>query len=332
MLRSEKGDAIILLSILITGIVMLICVIAVESLRNSADIQNVQKKSLNNLYQAEEGIEYSLYTNKQKNQNQDFSVDSKHFAISLFENDNKELGEKAVQKLIEPIEGRGAVIVSESNESEDVLKRAVFANIPHRYYDQVPLWNIRDDCEEEGINCSFETESANEEQIYQTAFYNGNFKNDDEEWSVENTKYRLIFVCASDNCTMSGIRVGANCNFTECGVEGFVDVPDYNCLLNPISLEGEPGKEFPDGERSGKVIVSDWVSYEQKDGTPFDLRGKKIVVQFTLNEGALEKVNGLSSENGEIRMCKKKNNGTWEPLLDKRLGLASLEIKQFPSP
>jgi len=331
LFRSEKGDAIILLSILITGIVMLICVVAVESLKSSADIQNVQKKSLNNLYQAEEGIEYSLYTNKQKNENQNFaaSVNAKSFDVALFDGDDKKLGADAFQRLIEPIGKSDAVVVSEGGAENDTLKRVVFANIPRRYYDQVALWYINDGCE--GIGCSLGTEEITSlgDHVYQVAFKNGTFNEGQTGWEADKIQYRLIFMCMSDSCRIKDLRIGVDCDLTQCETGGFNVA---GCLLSPDA----PGNTefFPNKGRSGRVIVSDWVQYKDSNNEISDLRGKKVMVQFTLeDEGGLEKVSELPlSENGEPAMCKKNDDGTWEPVQNERAGLASLEMKKVSKP
>ena len=62
--KKHRGDAVILLSVLVSGLVILISSIAAQNLKKSAEIQGVQKKSLKSLYEAEEGVENGLFLAK----------------------------------------------------------------------------------------------------------------------------------------------------------------------------------------------------------------------------------------------------------------------------
>lgn len=322
LIRSEKGDAIILLAILVTGIVALICVIAVENLKKSFEIQNIQKASLDSLYKAEEGIEYSLYANKEKTAGID---NQEPFAISVWENNDKKGGDNAIQKLIEPTEGRNVIVISESsnnqNSSQD-LRRTVFANLPSKYYNQVTLWNSNEDCSSDS-ECISSRENNDMEsgQTYQVVLDSADFQK--EDWNKDNIEYRFIFNCGDSQfskngvgtvkgCEIKDLKVGLGCDFSQCPVG---------------ACSSFMGIDFSGGgsEAYGNTILSDWFKYIDANESTLDLRNNKLVVQFKLVNGTMEETSGPSQD---LKMCKEKNDGTWQMFNDRRGGLASMEIRK----
>jgi|GEM_PF-1600749 len=321
--KSQKGDAIILLAVLVTGIIMLVTAVVVESLRRSGELQSLQKQSVDNLYKAEEGVEFGLYANKEKTFTE---KENPPFSIKVYENSSSDgtdsLG-AAYEKLKLPAQNRSLVITSQnaSNGNDGTLKRTVFANVPSKYYDQVELWDSRNNC---GANCDVSNAcavdgEADDGHLYQiilnaSDFQRGDCGEDpDSAWCVDNTRYRVALNCGGDSCTVRDLQVGIDCDSSQCGAS--------NCSpLLDMDLWGG------NSQMSGKVILSDWFKFFDTEGNTVDLRNKSVMVQFYLVSGSLEQIGGLNGE--DIKMCKQKIDGTWTSSTGNTCGMATLEFRK----
>ena len=296
---------------------MLITVIAVENLRQSAQIQGVQKQSVDSLYKAEEGIEFSLYANKQKNVR--WWRKDHAFNISVWDNGNdNNTDAEALDDLAQPTQNRNIVVTSENvtNRNDNMgLKRTVFANLPSRYYNQVPLWDFTNNCDSGNCIVSASNNDMESGHTYQVFLANADFQKDG--WTSDKTEFRLIFACRSGQiCTVKNLRVGVGCNYSECP-----------STTSSTSCTAFTDIDFWDGqtEMTGNLILSDWFKYMDNAGNTFDLRNNKMLVQFDLVRGIMEEASGSS---GEIKMCKQNSDGSWIPFTDRSGGLASVEARR----
>jgi hypothetical protein len=329
--KSQKGDAIILLSVLVTGIVLLVTAVVVENFRKSSELQSVQKQSVDNLYKAEEGIEYSLYANKVKD------LDSEKagvpFSVKVWENGSN-VGDAdtsaAFYSLKKPSQGRDLLITSEnisaSSDNNDI-KRTVFANVPTRYYDQVPLWSFRNNCPSGNCSVSPPDSDVEEGNIYRIILNTGDYQRGDcgssssTGWCPGNTYYRVVLVCGSDKCKASGLKAGAGCsNVTDCNT--------ISCSTPPTGFKEINFLKGHNTMNGGGVLISDWFNLrDDSSNNLVDLRNNKLVVEFTLTEGTLEEVSGLSGD--DIKMCLRNSDAdSWNFSKDKIIGLGSIEIRR----
>lgn len=312
--RSQKGDAIILLSVLVTGIVMLISAIAVENLKKASQLQNLQRNSVNELYKAEEGIEFALYANKEKI----FvgPASNSPFSVSVWENNIKNTGTQALNKLSQLTQGKNIVISSENNPDSSTygnLKRTVFANLPSRYYDQLSLWDFTNGCGSENCNITDNNNDMQSGHAYQAVLSTSDFQK--SGWTSDNTQYRVVFRCTSSDCEIKNLRVGTGeCNFTQCPLSGCSSLMDINFWNESNDM-------------SGSVIVSDWFQYRDADYKLIDLRNGKLLVYFEIVSGNLAEASGLAGN--DIKMCKQNSDGIWQALTDRLGGTTNLEIRKM---
>ena len=322
LVKSQKGDAVIMLSILVTGIIILVTAVVAESLMRSDELQSVQKQSVDNLYKAEEGIEYSLYANKTK----EFEAKANPpFSLKVWENGNTNGTNglpDAYDVLQQPTQNKDVVVTSQNVNNQnvnggtggtnagDISKRTVFANMPSRYFDQVPLWGSRNSCG--SGNCSVSTSGNDMEsgRTYQVVLTAADFQQ--EGWDLSHLRYRLVLKCGSNAFTVRNLEVGMGCNFTQCAISG------CTTFMNIDLWNGE-------STMTGKTILSDWFKLLDNNGNTVDLRNSKMVVQFDLVSGNMEEIN-TSSE--DIKMCKQNANSSWSTFSDRTGGLSSLEIKK----
>jgi len=325
--QSQKGDAIVLLSIIVTGIVMLISVIAIENLRKSIELQGVQKKSLDSLYKAEEGIEYGLYVNKEK---QEEATDNLPFYISMWENGVVKKGLQALEQLLQPTEGRNIVITSESSNDNQAPKRTVFSNLPNKYYGQVPLWNILEGCGDNGQDCdiTYEDNDIKDPTVYQVVVPSAMYEN--SSWDNDKTVYSLSFKCGGKeyweengpgiDCTLKNVKLEVTgCDVSTCKIEG---------CSKTIPIKFNNGED----QITGKSISTEWFKIaDPGTGQPINLTNEKIVIEFELVSGSMEEAEFNGSSNTDILMCKQNSDGTWRDFRDRRGGLSSMDIRLVES-
>lgn len=332
--KSEKGAAIVLVAVLVTGIVMLVSVIAIENLRKSTELSGIQKRSLDNLYKAEEGAEYGLYVNKEKKLDNANTNTNGHFNISIWEKDTNvtDKGDKALEKLKQPTEGRDIVITSQSKDNANTnqnkaSQKTIFTNLPNKYQDQVPLWNIREGCENNNDNCetSFENNTNGQYQvIVPTPIF------ERTGWS-QNLEYRLVFKCGitnfwnsnnnssggfSNGCTISNVKLKiVGCDVSTCdpanGIPG--------CTINK-DIDFRSGKSM-----SGYILPTKWFQIEE-NGNLVNLTDTKIVVEFSVDDGYVEKIYYPGSQN-TVRMCQ-NTGGSWSSSNNFTYGISSFEIRK----
>lgn len=293
---------------------MLISVIAVENLKKSSQIQSIQKESVDSLYEAEEGIEFSLYANKQK----DIMGmgENPPFSISVWDNNNdNKTGDRALERLRQPTQNQDVVVSSENitNQNDNKsLKRTVFANLPSRYYDQVPLWDRMNGCDADDCIVFAAGPDMAEGDTYQVVSSVADFQKD-IGWESDDTEYRLVFKCGGDEeCTIDDLKVGVGigCDYSKCDITGCTSFM---------------GIDFRNGDNSGRTILSDWFKYLDSDKNVVDLRNSKIVVQFKLVRGSMEEITNLPGE--DLKMCRQQHS-SWSPVPYSSGGLSSLEIRR----
>ena len=307
----------ILLSIAITGLVMMVSVIAIEKLKQATKLQNTQKLSLQNTYQAEEGIEFSLFSAKQGvanvNENStNANAPLNRFQVSLWDNNNKTEGTQALQQIAAQ-NGQEHFVISSKNKNNanqnqnKKLEKSAFSNVPSRFYDQVSVWNdVKDYCNlnNSTSNCadqSTDTNTMTTGKQYQIVASVAGFNT---PWT--SLKYRLIFRCLSKSCSARDLKIGYN----DCTTTG------TTC---PMTCGKWDSLTFWGGKTSmeANVLVSDWFT------TSTDLRGKKIVVQFESVSGTLKQIKTIFGPQNEIMMCK----GT-EVVRDRFGGLTKIDVKK----
>lgn len=343
ILGSQKGDAMILISIVITGLVVLVSTVALENLRKSVSVQGLQQKSLENLYKAEEGIEYSLFINKNKeliaNQNLNFNNNSSTisenkvaFNLTLFEESkdpkevpiHKKVDSDAVSELAGDTVGRKIVLVSESAKSNvndnTSLKRTLFANLPSRYYDQSSLGNTLSDCQKCQVeqNDTDQSSGTRFETILKT---NRVFPG----VNLSQISYRLTVNCGGSGflnlnrkCEVQDLKIGLEC--------GEIDSPNYNCPSSSSSNKSIVcNKNFSVNFNNEKNIASGYGSVSTirfKAPSGIDLREKTIVIRLKLNEGKLATLKDFCRFNNsctKTKMCTKKDSNPWLTVRDKNI-------------
>ncbi len=329
ILRSEKGDAMILISIVITGLVVLVSTVALENLRKSVSVQGLQQKSLENLYKAEEGIEYSLYVNKEKvNQNLNFNNNSSNisankvaFNLSLWDGTaQKKEDALAVNELVKDTVGRSIILVSQSakdNTNDNTnLKRTLFANLPSRYYDQVSMGTTLSDCQNCQVNQADSTIESGER--FEIVFKATNPYSAITDLSKIN--YRLTVNCGWDGvwnrkCEVQDLKIGVGCG--DITSTGF-NCPSTGTSSKSIACDQNFSVPFSNGSNimSGTGSVHS-IRFRAPSG--IDLRGKNIVVRLKLNSGKLNTLRdfcSITNTCAKLKMCK-KSNGTWTGIKDK---------------
>lgn len=322
-----------MVAILVTGIIMLVSVIAIENLRKSTKLQGIQKKSLDSLYKAEEGAEYGLYINKEKKT----KTFNRPFKISIWEkidqdaivkNDNQ-----ALEQLIQPTEGRNIIITSQSNENQNSSpQRTVFTNLPNKYQDQLPLWNIREGCGE-GCAVTYEGNEMEPGKVYRIVLTNAVFERN--SWSGAEWEYRLVFKCGNrefwqtslppgatmvSGCELSNLKIAADCSDPSlCNMD--------NCIHHKNDVN------FANGEArmEGKIIPTEWFQVVGSSGELVNLTNKKVIVEFKFERGSMEEVEFSNGSQEEVKMCRSNGGGenpSWEEFRDRWGGLASFEIRK----
>lgn len=340
--KKERGAVVILLSVIVTSLVMIITAIAAESFKKYAGIADLQKKSLEELYKAEEGIEYSLYVNKEKiytplnfNLNAT-SSGSQPFYLSSWEgngNTNAMEGNIAQNELTQTTIGRNIAVISESVSSSSQAKRSLFTTLPSRYYDQLTLWNSMENCGGTLGDCEIKdspNDMENEkdyEVVIDTAIYNNT------GWETENVEYRVNFNCGyyDSNCEISNFSIALDCganDFLDCPIDTPETVPEEKCNIfkNDIGMA-----EYENTE--GGNLQSEWFVVKDSNGNTVDLRGKRIIIDFTLLNGPMEEVcegscNNNNNDNETVEMCKKTDSQVWQKFTGRRGGVSGLEIRK----
>ncbi len=289
IIRERKGDAIILLSVAITGIVMLVSVMAIEKLKQSTKLQNTQKMSLQNTYQAEEGIEFSLFSAKEGVTNLNANSTNTNaplnrFQVSLWDNNNKSEGVTALEQIAGQTTKDRYIIasknkVSNTNQNTDKkLQKSAFSNVPTRFYNQVSLWNnMKDDCNAKDgqNNCSDIDISQNDmnesDKTYQVVSRLVDYQNN---WG--SVQYRVILTCTNlkSDCSVKNLKIKwENCT-----------TASNTC---PITCNKSQEITFGGGktETSGLILVSDWFT------VPDNLQTQTVVFEFSPgNTGKLSEI------------------------------------------
>lgn len=330
-IKSQKGAAIVLVATLVAGIVMLVSIIVIENLRKSISLQGIQKRSLDSLFKAEEGIEYGLYINKEK----EVKNFERPFKISIWEKINQNTviknDNQALEQLMQPKEERNIVITSQNDENQNSSpQRTIFTNLPSKYQDQVPLWSIREGCEK-GCTDSYQENDMEEGKTYRIVI-NSIFER--ASWSEVEWEYRLIFKCGgtafwetslpssvtTENCELSNVKLAIDCGDPSlCNVD--------NCIHKDKSVNFANGEDIMEG----KIIPTEWFKVTDSSGELINLTNKKIIVEFKLEQGTMEEVLLTTGTEEKTKMCRSnggEENPAWEEFRDRRGGLASFEIRK----
>jgi len=152
-LKSEKGTTVIIMAIIVAGMIMLVISVAAENIRQSLKTQGNQKKALDQVYQAEEGVEYAYYITKNDVEfegGHEEYIENAPFDISLWHKSGDDIEEvtgdnKDKIETMRDAVGEEYIIASESIESEDVSqahKKTIFT--------KNPFITIEEEGEEEG--------------------------------------------------------------------------------------------------------------------------------------------------------------------------------------
>lgn len=340
IIRSERGDAMILISIVITGLVVLVSTVALENLRKSVSIQGVQQKSLENLYKAEEGIEYSLFVNKEKvNQNLNFNNNSSTisenkvaFNLSLWEGaTQKKEDAAAVTELVKDTVGRNIVLVSQSSKDNvndnTNLKRTLFANLPSRYYDQASMGNTLSDCQ----NCQVLQEDTIVDSGTRFEIIMKTVPTFPTVTNPAQINYRLTVNCGwqgpfNRRCEVQDLKIGVGC--------GDLSTSSYSCPSSESASKSIAcDQNFSVPFVNGKNIMSENGSVRSvrfKTPSGIDLRGKTIVVRMKLNSGKLitlkDYCSSINNSCNKVKMCK-KTSGVWSSVKDKSVHIG-FDIKK----
>mgnify|MGYP000877829551 CR=1 FL=1 len=216
--QSEKGDAMILISVIITGLVVLVSTVALENLKKAGAVQGLQKASLDKLYKAEEGIELGLFVNREAfeapNKNpMDFCQDAnpskncKPFNLSVIDREaggGPNTGKKAVEKLSENPLDKNKDLIMVSQNSTDLSnskepKRSLMANLPSRYFNQAPIAGPALEC----TGCT--VYGPGEEPNTYKILLKTNRRPIDEL-----KDFQIFFHCVK-KCSISGVKIGIEC-------------------------------------------------------------------------------------------------------------------------
>ncbi len=331
----KRGDAVILLSVLISGLVILISAIATQNLKKSMEVQGVQKKSLNNLYKAEEGIESGLFTAKEST-----GVSATGAVINLW----KKVGESF--KLESDISGlmsstpKDDLVITSKNAPEvqsdgstqagEDTTKVLISNIPNTFPDQTLAWDYSRGCQNDAECPEVEEKSStgNNQLFYQAASQMANY----DERKIPNAEYRFIFKCARGaNCQVGTYKNGNwndkvtlkyASNLTSC---------DYSKC--PFVCGSETPFEVP-MESTGTIISKLTQTRRSQWFQPgANLNGKGIIVEFWVKEtgkglGGIKLSKNAVALDGTNKMCKREgSNGSYQGFNDQRIGLVKINVR-----
>ena len=335
--RKQRGDAVILLSVLVSGLVILVSAIAAQNLKKSAQIQGVQKRSLASTYKAESGIEYGLLVAKNslaslnQNTNKQFQINVWKKNPTTNEFDNVNTNAAAISLAVQT--PKDSIVLSSKNEtadSEDETRKVLISNVPNSFPNQVILWNNMKGCEDLSRCPADNPETGNEKISYQLAVPLSAF----DTGTITNPEYRLVFRCqGAVNCRMGTLvggyldkkiklkysGAGGACDFSQCA---------FSCeseVVKELSLryysDAVAGMNIP------KTIPTEWFTLETS------LSQKFVVVEFDVEEArnGVEEIK-LGSEvtkfDNSIKICKKKGSGAYKDYLDRRAGLVKVMARK----
>ncbi|MBM3256170.1 MAG: hypothetical protein FJZ04_01730 [Candidatus Moranbacteria bacterium] len=335
--RKRRGDAVILLSVLVSGLVILVSAIAAQNLKKSARIQGVQKRSLISTYKAESGIEYGLLVAKNslsslnQNANGQFQINvwKRNPATNNFDNVNTNAA--AVSLAVQT--PKDSIVLSSKNETaggEEETKKVLISNVPNSFPNQAVLWNNMKGCEDLSRCPADDPETGNEKISYQLAVPLSVFDTE----GISNPQYRLVFRCQGTvNCRM-GTMVGgylekkiklkysgssAACDFSQCA---------FSCeseAVKELSLryysDAVAGMDIP------KTISTEWFTLDAI------LSQKSVVVEFDVEEASkgVEEIklpSSITQFDGSIKICKKKGSDTYKDYTDRRAGLVKVVVRK----
>ncbi len=328
LLRSERGDAMILISIVITGLVVLVSTVALENLRKSMAVQGLQEKSLENLYKAEEGIEYSLYVNKEKsNKNLNFNEQGTTIAsnkasynLTFWEGTNaKKTDAEALTELSKETVGKKIVLVSQSAKSNTNdnanLKRTLFANLPSRYYDQISMGNTLSECQEcqsSQDDSDIKTGKKSEIILKTSNPYSG-------VTDASKISYRLTINCGGfQKCQIQDLKVGVDCG------DAF-NTSSYSCPASDSAGRSvRCDRNFSVPFSNGKNVMEGYGSLKSsrfKLPSGINMRGKNIVVRLKINSGRLVTLTDLCkflNNCNKTKICQEEGTG-WKTVKEKSI-------------
>jgi hypothetical protein len=212
--------------------------------------------------------------------------------------------------------------------------------LPNKYFDQVPLWNVREGCDEEEVSCTDIYENNEAYQMlegskYQVVVPSAVFER--SGWTDVDLEYRLVFKCGNsdywrgtmngtqtvEGCRVREVKIGiGGCDTTACKIEG---------CAKTISVNFSNGND----QMEGKILPTEWFQFvDSGSGNLIGLTNEKIIVEFELLEGSMEQVI-YGGQQGDIRMCRQESGDTWRDFKDLQGGLSSFEIrkaKNYPNP
>jgi len=314
ILASQRGDAMIMLSLVLTGLVMLVSVIAVDKLKQSSKIQNTQLSSLENTYKAEEGIEYTLFTAKEGAPIGEIQNDPQNplggpFRVSGWYNPDGSNTGQTIQRdnPLQDIASRDPeeqlVIISQNKQNPSSttsqnkkLDKTIFANLPSKFPGQNLLWWPRMDCLKS--NSCFGSSSLPNDKEYVVLFPSDNLKN--------YRKFKFVFKCeGGKTCKIKNIKVGyytgEDClNNVKNKLANFNDIGKVK-ILAPSPVNDGTGKkywvDFPVYNYSGNTTSIMW---DLSNNSNVDLSSAKGLMVYFQEDP--------SSQFGDFRKTKVVNS------------------------
>jgi len=335
--RSQKGDAVVMVSVLVAGMVFLVVALMMEKADRFSGTQELGKQAVENTYNAEEGLEYVIYSAKEginrENDQDSFGLSSVRYLNDGSQEETYDTTAKTLAAAVGSLPSDNLVIISQSKKAagagqDDKTKRSLFTNLPKSFYNQVSVWQNTAECYSGDSGsvkpsnlCYPDTGTGGTagEHNYQLTVPLSSLAAD---WS--NVKCKIIFKCrdsAANGCSISNARIrriiapapeGCLSGPQKCPMVNdnsnkdtfsLSDGDTPRCLSDPVSLT------FDGQDRSAphQLVFSDWFDPADYSDRLEGLGGQSLVVEFTAKDGSqgIEEtvVPLLQADNG-IAACK----------------------------
>lgn len=349
LVKSQKGDAIILVSVLVSGIVLLVVALMVEKSGKFTQTQDLSRKSIESSYKAEEGLEYILYTTKEGILNQN---NKKEFTLTGIKYDSNNIKKQTLTTTDETILEAATIlpadkliVISKSDDLEEentnvnsTAGKNLFSNLPKSFYNQVFAWQSTSGCYNgdffecaEQIVDKQNSASHNYQMIVPLSPISG-------DWT--NVKYKFVFKCSSKSntaCAVSSVKVRT---LLDPPPEGCLNYPQKcemvssnsgkdsfnsnsegaNCLSEPVEINLDNNGTGS----SNKLIYTEWFNPANSANILGDINGKNMVLEFTANDGEDGVEETILPQDDEgITLCKDK-----EEHRNMRAGLFKVVVKK----